>query len=159
MSVNPRTVKGRRVLSFQTFDDVISDVEQLVAARECRMLGNWPLPVLINHLTMTMNASIDGVASRAPFLIRLIAPLIKKGVVYGKKMSPGIKLPAEATIVAFPPGDSPHQALKELRAAFARAATERMEADHPAFGRMTHEEWRLLQLRHAEMHLSFAVPQ
>lgn len=159
MLVNPRRVKGRRSLRFETFHDVVADVEQLVAANNCRMLGNWSLPVLINHLTMTMHASIDGFPSKAPFLIRLIGPMIKRSVVYGKKLSPGIKLPAEAIPAAFPPGNSAHEALADLKSAFSRALTERMEADHPAFGRMTHEEWLLMQLRHAEMHLSFALPE
>lgn len=159
MTVNPKTVKGRRDLRFQTFHDVVVDVEQLVAARNCRMLGNWSLPVLINHLTMTMHSSIDGFPSKAPFLIRLIGPLIKRSVVYGKKLSPGIKLPAEVVPAAFPSGNSAHEALADLKSAFSRALTERMEADHPAFGRMTHEEWLLMQLRHAEMHLSFALPE
>ena len=159
MPVNPKTVKGRRDLSFQTFHDVVADVEQLVAARNCRMLGNWSLPVLINHLTMTMNSSIDGFALKAPFLIRFIGPLIKRSVVYGKKLSPGIKLPANAVQAAFPCGNSAHEALADLKASFSRALTERMEADHPAFGKMTHEEWLLMQLRHAEMHLSFALPE
>jgi len=159
MAVNPRTVKGRRQLKFETFDDVLSDAERLVASQNCRMLGNWALPELINHLAMTMNSSIDGFAAKAPFLIRWVGPLIKRSVVYGKKLSPGIKLPAEAVPVAFPSGNSSQQALDALRVAFARAARERMEADHPAFGRMTHEEWLLMQLRHAEMHLSFAIPE
>ncbi|MFN5799079.1 MAG: DUF1569 domain-containing protein [Planctomyces sp.] len=33
-----------------------------------------------------------------------------------------------------------------------------MRAPHPGFGRMTHQEWLLLHLRHSEMHLSFAIP-
>jgi hypothetical protein len=159
MPVNPKTVKGRRDLTFETFHDVVTDAEHLAAARNCRMPGNWSLPVLINHLTMTMHSSIDGFPSKAPFLIRLIGPLIKRSVVYGKKFSPGIKLPAEVIPAAFPPGNSAYEALADLKAAFSRALTERMEADHPAFGKMTHEEWLLMQLRHAEMHLSFALPE
>jgi hypothetical protein len=39
----------------------------LVAARNCRMPGNWSLPVLINHLTMTMHSSIDGFPPKPRF--------------------------------------------------------------------------------------------
>jgi hypothetical protein len=33
-----------------------------------------------------------------------------------------------------------------------------MTARHPVLGKLTHEEWTQLHLRHAELHLSFAVP-
>jgi len=36
--------------------------------------------------------------------------------------------------------------------------TEQMQALYPAFGRMTHQEWLLLHLRHSEMHLGCAIP-
>ncbi len=37
--------------------------------------------------------------------------------------------------------------------------TQLLEAIHPAFGKMNHDEWTKLHLRHSEMHLSFAVPE
>jgi hypothetical protein len=85
-------------------------------------------------------------------------PLFKGRVLKSPKMSPGIKLPKAAEAAAFPEAGTRQEALDDLRRAVARTKTERMEAVHPAFGKMTHEEWHTLHLRHSEMHLSFALP-
>jgi hypothetical protein len=91
-----------------------------------------------------------------PLVIRLIARLFK-GSALKRKMSPGIKLPAKVEPMAFPEIHCADEALELLRKAIARSKTEKMEAPHPAFGKMTHDEWLQLHLRHCEMHLSFAV--
>lgn len=157
MTVNPKTVQGRRELSFQSLQDVLNDVERLVSSPSTRTLGNWSLGELLNHLTMTMNNSIDGFQVKAPFIIRLLGPFFKKAAL--KKITPGIRLPRSAESAAFPPSSSLHESLNEFRKAVYRTMMENMEAAHPAFGRMTHDEWTQLHLRHSEMHLSFAVQE
>lgn len=156
MAVNPRTVRGRRTLQFQSFQDVLRDVEQLAASASLQMLGNWPLPELLNHLTMTMNNSIDGFQVRAPWLIRLLAPLMKRSAL--KQIRPGIRLPKSAEAMAFPQAVSLATSLQDFRRAIERVSCETMQAPHPAFGSMTHQDWYQLHLRHCEMHLSFAIP-
>ena len=74
-------------------------------------------------------------------------------------MSPGINLPKAAVASAYPDAGSLQEALDDLRRAVARTKSERMEAVHPAFGKMTHDEWNTLHLRHSELHLSFALPK
>jgi hypothetical protein len=156
MTVNPRHVRGRREITFQSLQQVLDDVEKLAAAPGVHTLGNWSLPQLLNHLTLTMNCSIDGFQVQAPWFIRLLAPLFKKSAL--RKISPGIRLPKAAEAAAFPPHVSMPESLQDFRRAIRRAMTEQMQAPHPAFGRMTHQEWLLLHLRHSEMHLSFAIP-
>jgi hypothetical protein len=156
MPVNAKTVQGRRELNFATLDDVLADATQLVASHNTATLGNWPLEKLIAHLAMTFDGSIDGFNAEVPLVIRLIARLFK-GSALKRKMSPGIKLPAKVVPMAFPEIHCPDEALELLRKAIARSKTEKMEAPHPAFGKMTHDEWLQLHLRHCEMHLSFAV--
>ncbi len=156
MSVNVKSVVGRRILEFNSLDDVVGDVEGLVASDQTRVLGNWPLSQLITHLAMTVECSMDGFPTPAPWIIRIIGPFLKKGML-SKKMSPGLKLPKNAEAVAFPDADSPHAALERLRAAVARSRSQPMIAPHPAFGKMNHNEWTQLHLRHSEMHLSFAT--
>ena len=72
--------------------------------------------------------------------------------------SPGITLPKDSEAVMYPPVSSPQDALEMLRRAVERTKTQRMSARHPAFGALTHEQWVQLHLRHAELHLSFVVP-
>jgi hypothetical protein len=51
------------------------------------------------------------------------------------------------------------QALGEMRAAFERLAKQTPTTPNPIFGAMTHDEWVKLNLRHAELHLSFFHPR
>ncbi len=159
MPVNSKTVHGRREVSYQTMDDIVTDAEKLVASPTTRTIGNWPLDKLIMHLSKTVHKSIDGFESKAPLVIRLIMPFFKSKIINAKELKPGINLPKATVPLAYPEAGSLHEALDDLRRAVARSKTERMTANHPAFGRMTHEEWNALHLRHSAMHLSFALPK
>jgi len=157
MPVDTKTVPGRRELTFSSLGEVVADAETLVASPSTKMLGNWPLSQLLTHLATAINGSIDGYSAKAPWLIRLVGPLIKRRF-FRNKMSPGFKLPKDVEVGFFPVTASPQEALEELRAVVGRTQDERMTARHPVFGRLTHDEWTQLHLRHAELHLSFAVP-
>jgi hypothetical protein len=155
--VDPTTVQGRRELTFRSFDEVLADAEQLVGSPHTRTLGNWPLSQLLTHLATAINLSLDGISARFPFYVRIFGLFLKRRVLK-KGLSPGIKLPPEREARAFPIAGSPREALETLRTAVGRLRTERMTARHPIFGKITHEEWTQFHLRHAELHLSFAVP-
>ena len=157
MTVNSKSVRDRRDLSFQSMEDLLADAEDLVASPNTRTLGNWPLRQLLTHLACTIENSMDGFQVQAPWLVRLIGPFLKRRMLT-RKMSPGIKLPRNADATSFPETESNMAALERLRLAIARSKHDTMAARHPAFGPMTHDEWYQLHLRHAELHLSFARP-
>ena len=54
---------------------------------------------------------------------------------------------------------STQDGLDQLRTQIERLNREAKRAPSPVFGKMTREEWDQLHLRHAEMHLSFYVPE
>lgn len=149
---------SRREVSFTSLDEIVLDAQRLVSSANTAVVGNWPLTQLLMHLTMTVNCSIDGFPTKAPFVIRLLGPLIKRSVLKAPKMKPGIKLPKDIIPLAYPSAESPQAAFDSLRSAIARTKKEQMQARHPAFGKMTHDEWHTLHLRHSELHLSFAIP-
>jgi hypothetical protein len=157
MTVNTKTVQGRRRLSFQSIDEVVADAEKLVASPDTKMLGNWPLCQNLTHLAMAINSSIDGISAKAPWFIRLLRPFIK-GRILKKGMPAGFYLPKVHEAAFFPPAASNQVAFEQLRSAASRSKNERMTARHPVLGKLTHEEWAQFHLRHAELHLSFAVP-
>jgi hypothetical protein len=157
MPVDTRHVPGRRQLHFTSLEAMLADAERMVMAPNTKTLGNWPLEQLLTHLTLAMNSSIDGISARAPWFIRLLGPAIKRRVLT-RGMSPGFKLPKQVESRFFPAATSAGDALEEFRSAVGRVRQEKMTAIHPVFGRITHDEWLRLHLRHAEMHLSFAVP-
>ena len=156
MSVEAKTVQGRRALEFNSLDEVVADAEMLVSSSCTRTLGNWPLERLLTHLATAIDLSIDGVSAKVPWFIRLIGPFMKKRIL--TKMSPGIKLSKDIESGFYPPVASPHEALQKLQTAVGRLRNEKMTARHPVLGKLTHDEWTQLHLRHAELHLSFAVP-
>jgi hypothetical protein len=156
--VEPKNVIGRRALNFTSLDEVVADAQTLIASPTVKMLGNWPLAQLLMHLAKAVNSSIDGISANAPWYVRMVGPLIK-GRILTKGMSPGFKLPKKVEPVFFPAAESAQEALECLRAAVARTRRERMTARHPVLGKLTHDEWTRLHLRHAELHLSFAVPE
>jgi hypothetical protein len=157
MSVATKTAQGRRELNLRSLDEVVADAEKLVASPNTKTLGNWPLSQLLTHLATMINGSIDGYSAKAPWFIRLIGPFFK-GRVLKNKMLPGFKLPKDVEIGFFPRVSSPQEALERLRTAVGRLESERMTTRHPILGKLTHDQWTRLHLRHAELHLSFAVP-
>ena len=157
MSVNTKTVEGRRELRFNSFDDLLADAEQL-ASGEVQTLGNWSLAQIFTHLAAGINSTIDGSSFSAPFFMRLMGPLMKKKFVYGG-IPPGFKIPKEAEAQFLPPDEAETEAaLAELRKAIERLQSAEKLAPHPLFGKLTKEEAVQFQFRHAEMHLSFAIP-
>ena len=73
-------------------------------------------------------------------------------------ISPGFKIPKKGEAQFSPdPSVSTEDGLASLRAAIERCQTETSRAEHPAFGALTREEWDKANLRHAELHMSFAV--
>jgi len=157
MSVAAKTVQGRRELRFRALAEAVADAEKLVSSATTKPLGNWPVSRLLTHLAMAMNGSIDGISFKAPWYARLFGYFVK-GRAIKRGMRAGIRLPREVETGAFPAAASPQDALDIFRKAVARMQSEKASAAHPIFGRLTHEEWIQFHLRHAELHLSFAVP-
>jgi hypothetical protein len=157
MTVDVKTVRGRRTLTFRSLDEVLADAEQLAASPHTKTLGNWSLGQLLMHLAGTMNDSIDGIRFQGPLFFRLIGPWIK-GFIWKRGLPLGFRVPKDLEPGAFPAPSSLPDALDKMRTATQRLKQERAAARHPVLGPLTHDEWILLHLRHAEMHLSFAVP-
>jgi hypothetical protein len=109
--INTKAVEGRRTLRFNALDEVVADAERLVASPNTKMLGNWPLGPLLMHLATAINGSIDGISAKAPWFIRLAAPLFKPRLLT-KGMSPGFQLPKQVEPDFFPAADSPQEALE-----------------------------------------------
>jgi hypothetical protein len=148
-------VGGRRQVRFTSFDEVMEDAERLVASPRTRTLGKWPLGPLLAHLGRAIDYSLAGKPFLLPWYVRFVASFRKRRyLTHG--LPPGVRLPKEKETLAFPE-TTPGEGLAALRAAVARAKEGTMGVPHPAFGRLTHEEWTLMHLRHAELHLSHAV--
>lgn len=157
MSINTKTVAGRRSLRFSTLEDIARDARALVESSKIQVLGNWPLERILAHLTVSINGSMDGNLPSAPWIARLIGPFVKKKFIKNPMRS-GFILPKGVEPEFYPDNGPVREALIKLEESIRRTNSVPMSAKHPVFGPMNHEEWTQLHLRHAELHLSFALP-
>lgn len=159
-TVNTRKVAGRRLLHFESLDQMMADVKRLAVADQAgrlRRLGNWTLGQALGHLAAWAGYGYTAAPLRTPFLIRLILRLRKRKFLRGP-MSAGVKIPRVpgGTLATEPL--SLAEGLSRLERVMERLKVEAPTFPSPALGQLTHEEAMALSLRHAELHLSFFVP-
>ena len=158
--VDTSKVTERRHLHFNSIDEVLAEVDRLVAAERAGRLkhvGNWTLGQTLGHLASWAEYGYDGCPLKPPFFIRWILRMQKNRFLY-KPMPAGVRIPRvpNGTLATDPmPLD---EALPRFRKAMERVKTEPPTAPSPALGKLTHDESIALNLRHAELHLGFMVP-
>jgi Protein of unknown function (DUF1569) len=156
-SIDTGKVTGRRTLRFEAIDQLMADVDRLVEAERAgrlKRLGNWTL----GHLAVWSEYSYAGTPLKPPFWVKWIVRLRKQSFLYGP-MRAGVHIPGvKGGTLAI--DDMPlDDALPRLQRVMNRLRSEVPTAPNSIFGPLTHDEWIALQLRHAELHLSFLLPE
>ena len=146
----------RRSLDLRDFDAVARDVDSLLA-KGYRRAGNWDLAQICDHLSMTMEGSINGFSIQVPWLVRkLVAPIFYRRIVMTRRLPAGRKGPAS---LMPKPGGDPGEAVRRFKEWLGRVGVHKGDFElHPFFGYLTPEEWRDLHLMHTSHHLSFLIP-
>lgn len=152
----------RRPLRFRSLEDARAEVDRLSASQRAGRLvcaGNWTMAQIVEHITKFIEGSLDGFSFRAPWILRVIGRAIKPWCI-GKPMPRGVQLRGKSALL-LPSDDAELEAcLARFNAAMDRLrAGERMEAESPLFGPLTHDQWVQMHLRHAEHHLGYLRPQ
>jgi hypothetical protein len=152
----------RRQLQFGSLDEVVADVENLLA-KGYDKAGNWDLAQVCGHLAEWMRYPIEGFP-KPPIFVKPLLWLMK--VTAGKKMlakilaegfEPGGRTMPETVP---PPGGDAAAAVAKLRSAAEKWKAHTGEVHpSPLFGPMTKETAQAVQLKHAAHHLSFLVPR
>src|SRR5262249_18765403 len=76
-AMSTSSLSARRVVHYASLDEFQADAKRL-AGMKYRTLGQWTYPQILDHLSRTIVASIDGFGFQAPWFARkLIAPLVK----------------------------------------------------------------------------------
>jgi hypothetical protein len=148
-------VRERRALTFTRLDEVMPDVDRLLAGHQT--VGNWSLGQICNHLTAALLGSVEGFDFGVPWFLRLtLGRLAKRQILRSGRVRAGVKLPERALPR---PGLDDRAEAEALRAALNHfSGYTGAVADHPFFGRMTKPEWIRLHLIHCAHHLSFVLP-
>jgi hypothetical protein len=161
-AVNTKRLRGRRMLRFESLQEVIKEAEVCAAAERSGRLvcrGNWTLGQTLGHLAFWADAPYAGYPPmrRMPWPLSMRMPLFKKRFVM-KAAPAGVRIPGTPDGTLGTECLTTEEGLARLRRAFGRMEREAPQFPSPAFGPMTHEETILLNLRHAELHLSFLDP-
>ena len=145
----------RRVLAFTSLDQIMPEVDRLLAGSE--KAGNWSLGQICNHLAQTFRMSVEGFGVKAPWIARMIfGPIARKEMFVNKRMRAGIKVPEK---FCPKPGLDDRAEAEALRASIAYyRANPTPRAFHPLLGALTGEQWDVVHLVHSAHHLGFAIP-
>lgn len=156
--MTPPAPSSRRAIKYRGYEMVIEDAEQL-AAGSYVTVGTWSFGQIMDHLAKAFDASINGIDTRLPWLVRVLVGPLLKGRLLNKTLPSGFKIPAGDKVTPAPAADvSVEAGLESLRKACQRCAMERQRAFHPLLGNLDRPEWDRFNLRHAELHMSFVVP-
>lgn len=156
--VDTKRVKIREV-RLGTLEQWLAEVERIAAADRdgrVRLLGNWTVGQVFGHMAYWLDASFDGYEQRPPLVVRLLGPLMKKGMI-SKRPKPGFRLPGAPEGTYGTAVMTTEEGLARVRRAIGRLQASTPESPSPVFGRMSRDEWLGLHLRHAELHLGFLV--
>jgi hypothetical protein len=157
-TINTRAVK-RRQLRFESVDEALRDLEGIVAAHRqgrLRALGNWTPGQALAHVAAWIEYGYDGYPIGPPpwFVRPLLKMLLKRQLRNG--MPGGVRIPRVPGGTVGQDDMPVEQAAERLRAAFERLRNrEPARYDSPAFGPLSDDDRIKLNLRHAELHLSF----
>ncbi|MEO1007578.1 MAG: DUF1569 domain-containing protein [Planctomycetota bacterium] len=154
----------KRSLQFASLDEVSADLDGLEAAMHAGGLehtGNWTPGQIFDHLARFFIGALDGFDRSAPAPVRFIARMLLKdrATASDEPFPAGFKLPKSASALFPQPGISDADGLEKLRLQIARVeGGERMEHPSPLIGKLEHEEWLIMQLKHCALHLGFVRP-
>lgn len=161
-SIDTRTAE-RRALQFSSIDEILKDVERILAAERAgtlRHTGNWTLGQILGHLAAWINYSWDGYPPEAtpPWLIRVAIKLFRNRII-NHAMTPGLRLGRTPGGTLGTEPYSTEEGARRYREALTRLKRGEAPRFHsPALGRLTEDERLALNCRHAELHLSFLHP-
>ena len=148
------TTPGRRTLRYDSFDEVMPDVERLLAGHTT--VGNWSLAQICRHLATVMRRVVDLPASTPHDPSQWVGEEQKRQVLESGMLPEGLGAPPQLvpteTLGEREEAEGLRQAIAHYRASHGPVIPHRL------FGPLSKDEWRRLQLIHVAHHLSFAIP-
>ena len=149
----------RRKLHFKTIEDLFEELNRIESADRTgsiKSVGNWTVGQILSHLSAWIEYGWDGYPIGAPpffikwFLVRMCKGILRDG------MKPGTRIPGVEGGTIGQELAPTEQALARLRSALTRLQQgEVAKFESPAFGPLSNDDRIQLNLRHAELHLSF----
>lgn len=158
MSANTKPASARREVHYASLQELLDDAERL-AQGNVHTVGNWTQGQIYKHIGISMRGALDGMNMKVSWFMRMFIKVMRKRVLT-KPMPAGIKLPAEAAAQIVPEASTTvEEGLEELRKSIKRMQIETQRHPSPFLGEMSIEEWNQFHCRHAELHMSFLIPE
>ncbi len=159
MAVETKKVNNRRKLRFESYDDLIADATSL-ASNGYQKLGNWELAQMLDHLTKLHIGSLEGGVPDGPLPFRILAQWLFKSTFLNKGLPAGAS-PPDALVAIVGPSDDveTEEALQRFIESCERLKSNPHREKHPFLGNLSREDWDKFHFRHAELHLSFLLPE
>ncbi len=137
--VNTAQVQDHRKLRFNSIDDMLAQVDRIVAADKVgtlRRSGNWTTGQVLGHLATWIDFGYEGFPMRVPWFIKLILRGLKKKYIRNG-MPMGVRIPKTENGTFGTEVLSTDEGARRLRAALKRLKTEPAIHHSPAWGKMT----------------------
>lgn len=156
-------VGERRRLRFDTLAELRVELDRIEAAERAgrlRRSGNWTAGQTLGHIAAWMSYPYDGFPmGRAPWFVRAFVSMRRRHYLH-VGMPSGVRIPRVKGGTYGIEDMSLDEGAARLRRAIARLESG-AQPPHPSpvFGPMGLEDWIRLNLRHAELHLSFLDPE
>jgi hypothetical protein len=149
----------RRKLNWTSLDQVLAELDRIEAAAKKGDLvatGSWTPGQILTHLAAWIEYGYSGYPLQPPpWILRWLLRAMLPGML-SKGMRPGVRIPGIQAGTVGQETVSTADGIERYRQAVKRLASgEPCSYDSPAFGRMSMEDRVRLNLRHAELHLSF----
>jgi hypothetical protein len=153
----------RRTLRFNSVDELLAEIDRIVSAEKAgtlRRTGNWSTGQIFGHLAAWIDYGYEGFPPGAhpPFFVRWVMKFWKKKIIRDG-MPAGIRIPRTKDGTFGTEPYSADEGAARLRAALKRLSVgEPVKFHSPAMGPVSEAERIQVQLRHAELHLSYLHP-
>lgn len=155
--VDTKLVMNRRSLHYESLGEFLVDA-QCLAQGTTQTLGNWTLAQIFDHVSRSLRVAVEGTDAWFPWPARCVLRFARRKIM-SRPMKPGFHVPRNLEQVLRPgEGLTADESLQNLHEAICRFQSASQLARHPAFGKLTRDEWQQLTLRHAELHMSFVIP-
>ncbi|MEM9941482.1 MAG: DUF1569 domain-containing protein [Planctomycetota bacterium] len=149
----------RRDLELEGFDSVLGECRSLLGNGYQRA-GNWSLGQICRHIRLTIEANMNGYPwwmTLLGFPLRPILKLLLLPRIMSGRSPAGLQT---APSLVPPDGlddDQEFQAFESCVGSFVRHTGPLYP--HPAFGKMSHEEFGKFHVAHCIHHLRFLIPK
>jgi hypothetical protein len=146
--------EGRRTLHFNSFDEVMPDVERLLEGHTT--VGTWSLAQICRHLATIARRVVDLPASTPSDPSQWVSEEQKRQVFDSGVIPEGLPCPPDLVPTETIGEREEAEGLRQAIVHFL--ASPGPVIPHRFFGHLTREEWHQLQLIHLAHHLSLALP-